>query len=96
MSWPACFTQWHACDDCESQLGNVGRFTPAYMMCPGASAARRLHQSERTGLAQLSKGNYAACLGSEHYRTAIERNPKIEHEADDRYQVGALVGRDDR
>ena len=82
--------QWHACDDCESQLGNVGRFTPAYMSCPSASAARKLHQSDRTALARLSKGNYAACFGSEHYRTAIEGNSRVEREEDDLYQVGVL------
>lgn len=83
-------TEWHACDDCESHEGNVGRSTPAYMTCPSASVARQLHQSETTGLARLSKGNYAACVGAEHYRTAIERNPLIEHESDDRFQVGVL------
>ena len=82
--------QWHACDDCESQRGNVGRFTPAYMNCPSATAAIKLHQSDRTSLARLSKGNYAACLGSEHYRTAIEGNSLIEHDYDDRYQLGVL------
>ncbi len=83
-------TQWHACDDCESQPGNVGRLTPAYMNCPSATLPRKLHHSAATGLTRLSKGNYAACVGAEHYRTAIEKNSLIEHESDDRFQVGVL------
>lgn len=68
-----CMTsQWHASDDCESQKGQVGRETPSYMICPSAPPATKLHQSERTQLSRLSKGNYVACLGAEHYSSALE------------------------
>ena len=51
---------------------------------------RKLHFSRRTGLENLSKGNYAACLGSEHYRTAIESKTLVPHEGDDSLQIGAM------
>jgi hypothetical protein len=87
----ACITtEWNACDDCQAQPGNVGRFTPAYLNCPSAPVTAKLHHSMRTGLEALSKGNYAASLGSEHYRTAIEKKlPKI-HEIDDPNQIGVM------
>jgi type II secretory pathway pseudopilin PulG len=87
----ACLvTEWHACDDCQSQPGNIGRFTPAYLICPSAPISVKLHHSRRTGLQHLSKGNYAACLGSEHYRTALEQKlPKL-HELDDPNQIGVM------
>lgn len=64
--------QWHASDDCESQQGQLGRETPSYLVCPSAPPATKLHRSDRTQLANLSKGNYAACLGAENYSTALE------------------------
>lgn len=84
-------TQWHACDDCEHEQGNVGRATPSYMRCPSADQPLKLHETDVTMFERLSKGNYAACLGSEHYRTAIEGNSKIELEHDDPFQVGVMT-----
>jgi len=82
---------WHASDDCPKQDGEVGRTTPGFMICPSAAPPRKLHFSAVTGLEQLSKGNYAACLGAEHYRTAIEDSRRIKHDKDDQYQTGAIA-----
>jgi prepilin-type N-terminal cleavage/methylation domain-containing protein len=81
---------WHAADDCVEADGNIGRVTPGYMMCPSAGEARKLHRSPRTQLDQISKGNYATCLGSEHYRTAIEDSRLATRDKDDRFQVGVM------
>ncbi len=87
----ACITtEWNACDDCQSEPGNVGRYTPWYMHCPSAPVSVKPHHSLRTGLEALSKGNYAASLGSEHYRTAIEKKIPSLHEADDPNQIGVM------
>ncbi len=83
-------SQWHASDDCGDQPGHVGRTTPAYMLCPSGPAAPKSHQSVRSQLSRLAKGNYAACLGSEHYRTGIEDDRWITHEEDDHFQVGVM------
>jgi prepilin-type N-terminal cleavage/methylation domain-containing protein len=83
-------TQWHASDDCVNQPGEVGRTTPAFMVCPSAPAIYRLHSSPFTHLDQLSKGNYAACLGAEHYRTAIEDTRRVAHDRDDVHQIGIM------
>ncbi|MFC1757686.1 DUF1559 domain-containing protein, partial [Planctomycetota bacterium] len=79
-----------ACDDCEYESG-VGRVTPTYMRCPSAPLSSKLHDSRTSMLERLSKGNYAACLGSEHYRTSIEGNKTIELERDDAFQVGVMT-----
>ncbi|MCA9212957.1 MAG: DUF1559 domain-containing protein [Planctomycetales bacterium] len=83
--------RWQACDDCEQETGEVGRTTPAFMRCPSAPLPQKLHGSSTSMLERLSKGNYAACLGSEHYRTAIEGNDFIEAEPDDPFQIGVMT-----
>src|SRR5690606_14228652 len=65
-------TQWNACDDCEHERLNVGRTTPSFMICPSAPELVKLHHTSVTSLERNSKGNYAACFGSNTYRTAIE------------------------
>lgn len=83
-------TQWHASDDCPEREGNVGRTTPSVMLCPSAPTPRQLHQAARTALPALAKANYAASLGSEHFRTAIDAGRLLPRESDDRYQEGVL------
>lgn len=85
-------SQWQACDDCEYESG-VGRVTPSYMRCPSAPLPSKLHDSRKSMLERLSKANYAACLGSEHYRTSIEAHSTIELERDDALQVGVMTVR---
>jgi prepilin-type N-terminal cleavage/methylation domain-containing protein len=60
-------TQWNACDDCEHEVGNVGRTTPAFMICPSAPLMTILHESGTTAHERNSKGNYAACWGAGNY-----------------------------
>ena len=86
-------SEWQACDDCEHRPGHVGRKTPVYMRCPSATMPLKSHDSRTSMLERLSKGNYAACLGSEHYRTAIEGNSTVELERDDVLQVGVMTVR---
>ncbi|MFO0912691.1 MAG: DUF1559 domain-containing protein [Pirellulales bacterium] len=69
----ACMkTQWNACDDCEHEEGNVGRYTPPFMICPSAEEMTVEHNSATTMLERMSKGNYAGCFGSDTYRTALD------------------------
>jgi hypothetical protein len=65
-------TQWNACDDCEHERGQVGRFTPSFMICPSATVMVNLHTSSTTALERNSKGNYAVCFGSNNYASAID------------------------
>ncbi len=71
-------TQWNAADDCEHEAGNVGRFTPDFMVCPSAPQATKLHECGSTSFEKLSKGNYAACLGSGTYFESIDNNPRVD------------------
>ncbi len=90
----ACLrTEWHACDDCPLMAGRVGSMTPGYFICPSAIEPQKLHQSPRTRLSRLAKGNYVACMGSEHYRTGIEGNGRVAKEADDHFQIGIMTVR---
>ena len=60
--------QWNACDDCEHEVGNVGRSTPPHMKCPSAQTMQNWHSNGgTTALESLAKGNYAACWGSGTY-----------------------------
>ena len=70
--------QWQAADDCEHELGAVGRYTPEFMICPSAPQAIKLHESGTTAFEKLSKGNYAACLGSGTYFQSIDNNPNVD------------------
>jgi prepilin-type N-terminal cleavage/methylation domain-containing protein len=81
---------WHAADDCVNAKGHIGQVTPGYLICPSADRVHRPHRSARTQFDRISKGNYAACLGSEHYRTAVEDQQLVAHDDDDRFQIGAL------
>jgi hypothetical protein len=60
-------TQWNACDDCEHEVGYVGRTTPPFMMCPSAPVMTIQHTSGTTYHERNSKGNYAACWGAGNY-----------------------------
>ena len=75
-------TQWQAADDCEHETGNVGSFTPEFMVCPSAPRPRKLHETNRTAFEKLSKGNYAACMGSGTYFESIDGNPKVDAQID--------------
>jgi type II secretory pathway pseudopilin PulG len=65
--------QWNACDDCEHERGNIGRSTPAFMMCPSAEVMTNWHSSSSSSLERLAKGNYAACWGSADYLGFADR-----------------------
>lgn len=70
-------TQWNAADDCEHESpGFVGSFdtlgTPTFMLCPSAPTAVKPHTSSVTAFENLSKGNYAACMGSGTYLESID------------------------
>lgn len=76
-------SQWNASDDCEHEGPtsnppslNVGSFaqlgTPDFMLCPSAPSATKPHHSSTTSLENLSKGNYAACMGSGTYLESID------------------------
>ena len=83
-------SQWLAADDCAAAGAGVGSTTPTYMICPSAQSVSRPHQASTTQLDGLAKGNYAACLGAEHYRTAIEGDRFAQHDQDDRFQIGVM------
>ncbi len=56
--------QWNAVDDCEHEVGNVGRTTPTFMLCPSAPVMQDWHNDGgTTAIERNSKGNYAACWG---------------------------------
>ena len=71
-------TQWQACDDCEHDRGNIGRWTPEFMLCPSAPAAIKQLTSSATDHERNSKGNYAACLGAGTYYESIDGNPIVD------------------
>ena len=54
-----------------AQLGDA---VPEFMSCPSALKAGKLHESERTALRNLAKGNYAAPVGTATYLHSIELN----------------------
>ncbi|MEZ6117024.1 MAG: DUF1559 domain-containing protein [Pirellulaceae bacterium] len=82
MSEPVAYLQmikcmedfYSACDDCDSGKLNVNSQTPQFMVCPSSVVAPKLHESPVTALENLSKGNYAATLGSGFYNQSIELN----------------------
>ncbi|MCA9148966.1 MAG: DUF1559 domain-containing protein [Planctomycetales bacterium] len=83
-------SQWHAADDCPEMDGELGRVTPSFMICPSAPGIPKVHTSAATGFDRLSKGHYAACLGSQHYRTAIVGSRDVQHNRDDKLKIGAM------
>jgi len=85
--------EWHVTDDCaQDEDVQLGRSTPSFMICPSSPQPQRLHYSRRSRLSNLAKANYAACLGSEHYRTAIDGtgDGRLLREDDDVLQTGVL------
>jgi len=70
--------QWQACDDCEHDPWNVGRWTPEFMICPSAPAPTKLLSSSTVNLENNSKGNYAACLGAGTYYESIDGNATVD------------------
>ncbi|MDG2385270.1 MAG: DUF1559 domain-containing protein [Pirellulaceae bacterium] len=79
--------QWQAADDCEHELGQVGRFTPEFMVCPSAPQPIKLHESGATAYEKLSKGNYAAALGAGTYYQSIDGNPKVDDRLENREKL---------
>lgn len=83
--------EYQATDDCEhtDTGGSIGRTTPDFMRCPSAPEPLKIHQSPQSRFESLSKGNYAATMGSGTYLWAIEGNREIEErlkqEGDDIY-----------
>ena len=71
-------TQWQACDDCEHERGNIGQWTPEFMLCPSAPAPIKQLSSSATSHERNSKGNYAACLGAGTYYESIDGNPIVD------------------
>ena len=67
--------QWSAVDDCEHELGQVGRTTPQFLICPSAPAVTVWFDDGAAALERNSKGNYAACWGSGVYYLT-DRNRK--------------------
>lgn len=74
-----CMNQFNsASDDCDSGKFNVNSRTPGYMICPSSPVADMRHESLITQLENLSKGNYAAALGSGFYNQSIEKNSLVD------------------
>jgi type II secretory pathway pseudopilin PulG len=67
--------QWSAVDDCEHELGNVGRTTPQFLICPSAPAVTVWFEDGAAALERNSKGNYGVCWGSGVYYLT-DRNRK--------------------
>jgi prepilin-type N-terminal cleavage/methylation domain-containing protein len=74
--------QWQAADDCEHEWGNVGRWTPEFMVCPSAPTPTKVHQSGVTAYERMAKGNYAACLGSGTYFESIDGSSRVDDRLD--------------
>ena len=72
--------EYQATDDCEhpDTGGSLGRTTPDFMRCPSAPEPLKIHQSSQSHFESLSKGNYAATLGSGTYLWSIDGNSEIE------------------
>jgi prepilin-type N-terminal cleavage/methylation domain-containing protein len=66
-------TQWNACDDCEHERGNVGRTTPAFMICPSAEVMTEWYNDSVARHERNSKGNYAGCWGAANYLSFQDR-----------------------
>lgn len=71
-------SEYQATDDCEHPRHRVGPITPEFMRCPSAPELSKLHNSGATTLENLSKGNYAACLGAGTYLQSIDGNKFVE------------------
>jgi len=59
--------QWNAADDTEHERGNVGRTTPRIFICPSADRMTPAERIKTYAHERISKGNYAACWGSDDY-----------------------------
>ena len=81
--------QWNAADDCEHEGPNsrppslnVGSWdrlgTPDFMLCPSAPQQLKGFRSGISQLENLSKGNYAACLGSGTYLESIDGSKVVD------------------
>jgi prepilin-type N-terminal cleavage/methylation domain-containing protein len=75
--------EWQHADDCEHVgPGFVGSFdrlgTPEYMICPSAPSATKPHHTGTTALENMSKGNYAACLGAGTYLESIDNSTQVD------------------
>ena len=58
----------NACDDCEhNAFNNLGQVTPSTLLCPSASILLLQIRGGICALETLSKGNYAACYGSDTF-----------------------------
>ncbi len=59
--------QWNAADDTEHEAGYVGRTTPRIFICPSADRMTAAERIKTYAHERISKGNYAACWGSDDY-----------------------------
>ena len=55
-----------------------GTATPEFMVCPAATRATLPHSSLRTQFEHLTKGNYAACIGSGTYLEGIDGSREVD------------------
>ena len=98
--------QWQAADDCEHEApGYVGSFaqlgTPEFMLCPSAPAAIKPLTAGTIAHENLSKGNYAACMGAGSYTESVDgssiiddlllANPEVTHPETRRKMVRKLL-----
>ncbi len=62
--------QFNACDDCEKpDRGNIGRWTPAHLLCPSADSINfsEFFWMDDWSLEHLAKGNYVANFGADTF-----------------------------
>jgi len=60
----------NAAAELESAPGNIGRTTPGFYICPSADAMTPEQRVSTYGFERISKGNYAACFGSDTFMTS--------------------------
>ncbi|NQU24129.1 MAG: DUF1559 domain-containing protein [Candidatus Nealsonbacteria bacterium] len=60
-------TDRNAAAETEAAPGNLGRTTPRFYVCPSAYAMSPENRIATYGFKNISKGNYAACWGSDTY-----------------------------
>ena len=70
-----CMLHHHqAVEDCAKEPLSIGTTTPGVLKCPSSFTLSRNFGSKLTGLRNLSKGNYAGCMGASLYLHSIEQN----------------------
>jgi prepilin-type N-terminal cleavage/methylation domain-containing protein len=75
--------EWQAADDCEHvapmYIGSFDRLgTPDFMLCPSAPSATKPLHTGTVAHENISKGNYAAALGSGTYLEGIDGSKQVD------------------